>query len=71
MKVEILFEGRVLAVGCVCDLCFQLSRDCQPLAFDPTQLACAECRAELEEWCSSDSGEPLPSQLSWYPEVNS
>lgn len=71
MKIEILFRGQVLAVGCVCDLCSKLARDCEPLAFDPEQLACGECRAELDDWCSSDSGEPLPSQLSWYPEVNS
>lgn len=71
MKVEILFRGQVLAVGCVCDLCCKLARDCAPLPFDPTQLACGSCRAELDSWCSADSGEPLPSQLSWWPGVNS
>lgn len=71
MNIEIISGGRIIAVGCVCDLCSRLARDCAPLPFDPTQLACAECRAELDDWCSADSGEPLPSQLSWYPEVRS
>lgn len=63
-------DGRVLcAMGfcCLCERCVPLE---QLDVFEgPGQKApaCIACLAEFEQYCSCDSGEPLPTELSYEP----